>query len=420
MNESMNHSPLITSVDVVVTNPMQAPLGNFVLVRIATDQDGLYGWGDATCSGSELAVAAMIEEHLSPALLGKPAGKIEHIWHTLYHLPYYRSGSVHLSAISGIDMALWDIKGKLANLPVCELLGGPIRDRMLTYRSVSGRTFDDVLERVRELQQVGHRVVKVQAAVPELESGYAVPSTSSQQTATDKAFSLGVPPTETWEPELYTRMLPRLFDFLRNELGDSVELIHDVHERITPSQALRLANDLSPYNLFYLEDLLRPEHLDTFRLVRSQSSIPLAMGEVFCNPWEGQELWLDHLIDYVRHDLAHVGGITAGRKIAATCESRGILTAWHGPGNISPLTHMANAHLSLSVPNFGIQEFAANWAHRIEQVFTAVPLYDDGHVSVPLSPGLGCDIDIAAAQQFPYVRRMRPTICREDGTPWAY
>ena len=168
MNESMNHSPLITSVDVVVTNPMQAPLGNFVLVRIATDQDGLYGWGDATCSGSELAVAAMIEEHLSPALLGKPAGKIEHIWHTLYHLPYYRSGSVHLSAISGIDMALWDIKGKLANLPVCELLGGPIRDRMLTYRSVSGRTFDDVLERVRELQQVGHRVVKVQAAVPEL------------------------------------------------------------------------------------------------------------------------------------------------------------------------------------------------------------------------------------------------------------
>ena len=194
------------------------------------------------------------------------------------HLPYYRSGSVHLSAISGIDMALWDIKGKLANLPVCELLGGPIRDRMLTYRSVSGRTFDDVLERVRELQQVGHRVVKVQAAVPELESGYAVPSTSSQQPATDKAFSLGVPPTETWEPELYTRMLPRLFDFLRNELGDSVELIHDVHERITPSQALRLANDLSPYNLFYLEDLLRPEHLDTFRLVRSQSSIPLALS----------------------------------------------------------------------------------------------------------------------------------------------
>lgn len=414
------HSPLITDVDVIVTNPMQVPLGNFVLVRVTTDQDGLYGWGDATCSGSEMAVAAMIEEHIAPALIGQPAGRIEQLWHTIFHLPYYRSGSVHLSAISGIDMALWDIKGKQAGLPVCELLGGRVRDRMLTYRSVSGRTFEEVLERVRELRQVGYQVVKVQVAVPELEAGYAVPASDSQIAANAEAFSLGVPPDETWEPEPYTRLLPRFFEFLRNELGDSVQLIHDVHERVTPSQGLRLACDLAPFNLFYLEDLLRPEHLDTFRLVRQQSPVPLAMGEVFCDPWQGQELWFEHLVDYARHDLAHIGGITAARKIAAVCEARGILTAWHGPGNISPVTHMANAHVSLAVPNFGIQEFDANWDDRIEEVFSTVPAYADGHVTVPLSTGLGIDVDIDAARQHPYVRRMRPTVRRGDGTPWAY
>ena len=218
-----DHSPLITGVDVVVTNPMQAPLGNFVLVRVTTDQDGLHGWGDATCSGSELAVVTMIEEHIAPALIGQPAGRIEHLWHTIYHLPYYRSGSVHLSAVSGIDMALWDIKGKQAGLPVCELLGGRVRDRMLTYRSVSGRTFDEVLEQVHQLQQLDYQVIKVQVAVPELESGYAVPASDAQQAATEEAFARGVPPAETWEPEPYTRLIPRLFDFLRAELGDSVQ-----------------------------------------------------------------------------------------------------------------------------------------------------------------------------------------------------
>ncbi len=413
-------TPLITAVDAIVTNPMQIALGNFVLIRITTDQDGLVGWGDATCSGSELAVATMVEEHLAPALIGQPASQIEYLWHTLYHLPYYRSGSVHLSAISGIDMALWDIKGKQAGLPVCELLGGTVRERLLTYRSVSGRTFEEVLDEVRVLQETGYQVIKVQAAVPELASGYAVPATAEQQAANDEAFSRGIPPAETWEPEPYVRMLPRLFEFLRDELGDSVQLLHDVHERVTPSQALRLANDLAPFRLFFLEDLLRPEHLDTFRLVREQSDIPLAMGEVFCNPWEGQDLLFEHLIDYARHDLAHIGGITAARKIAAICEARGILTAWHGPGNISPLAHMANAHVSLAVPNFGIQEFDAGWDERIDAVFSAVPRYADGHLTVPPGPGLGCDVDFEAALRHPYVRRMRPTIRRADGTPWAY
>ena len=412
--------PVIRGVDVIVTNPQQVPLGNFVLVRITTNEDGLYGWGDATCSGSELAVVSMLEEHLAPALIGRDATQIENLWHTLYHLPYYRSGPVHLSALSGIDMALWDIKGKQAELPVCELLGGRTRRHLLTYRSVGGRSVDDVLDNTRALIDDGYKVVKVQLAVPELETGYAVPATPRQRDATEAAFARGLPPAETWEPEPYLRVLPGLFDHLRKHLGDSVELIHDVHERITPSQALQLARTLSTFRLFYLEDLVRPEHLDTFRLVRAQTDTPLAMGELFCSPWEGQELLLEHLIDYARHDLAHIGGITAARKVAALCEARGILTAWHGPGNISPLAHMANCHVSLTVPNFGIQEFDVAWDERMLEVFSAIPTYTDGHVTIPLSPGLGTDVHLEAAKRTPYLRRMRPTIRRADDTPWAY
>ena len=410
----------ITGVDVIVTNPMQVPLGNFVLVKISTNEPDVYGWGDATCSGSELGIATFLEEHLQPALIGRDPMRIENLWQTLFQLPYYRSGSVHMSAISGIDMALWDIKGKVANLPVYELLGGKTRSRLLTYKSTGGRDYQEVADNVRELIDVGYRVIKVQVAVPELEAGYAVPSSARQQQQTEAAYAAGVPPEQIWEPGPYVRTLPRLFEHLRNEFGDSVELLHDVHERVTPSQALKLARDLERYDLFYFEDPLRPEHLDTFRLIRQQSNIPIAMGEVFCGLWDGRELITEHLIDYARHDLAHVGGVTAGRKLATLCEPFGILTAWHGPGNISPITHMANAHVSYSVPNFGIQEFDANWGDAVSEVFSAMPVYADGHVSIHDQPGLGIDVDVKAAAKYPYIRRLRPMIRRADDTPWAY
>lgn len=174
------------------------------------------------------------------------------------------------------------------------------------------------------------------------------------------------------------RVLPRLFEHLRKAFGDRVELLHDVHERITASQAIRLAKDVEEFKLFYFEDPLPPEYLDTFRIIRQQTSTPIAMGEAYTGAWEGRELITEHLIDYVRHDLAHVGGITTGRKVAALCEPYGILTAWHGPGNISPISHMANCHVSVSIPNFGIQEYSHGWAEPIHEVFSATPAYADG------------------------------------------
>src|SRR5262249_21414511 len=196
-----------------------------------TNQPGLYGWGDATCSGSELGVAKFLEEHLAPALLGADPLRTENLWQTLFHLPYYRSGSVHMSALSGIDMALWDLKGKVAGLPVYDLLGGRTRRRLLTYRSTGGRDFQEVEDGVPKLLALGYKVIKVQVAAPGLQAGYAVPSTKQQKEADQRAYQEGVPPRQVWEPGPYVRTLPRLFEHLRKAFADKVEFLHDVHER---------------------------------------------------------------------------------------------------------------------------------------------------------------------------------------------
>jgi|YNPNPStandDraft_1061719.scaffolds.fasta_scaffold03585_5 mannonate dehydratase len=410
----------ITDVKVVVTNPNRAPLGNYVLVKILTSEPGLYGWGDATCSGSELGVAKFVEEHLRPALIGRNPMRLEDIWQTLFLLPYYRSGSVHMSALSGIDMALWDIKGKVAGLPVYELLGGRARSRLLTYTSVGGRDFRQVEEGARRAMERGYKVIKVQVAPPGADSGYAVPPSERQRAATQKAHEAGVPPLETWEPAPYVRTLPKLFEHLRKTLGEDIELLHDVHERIAPHQALWLAKALEPYNLFFLEDPLRPEHLDTFRLIRKQSSIPIAMGEIWTGQWDGLFLITEHLIDYVRHDLCHCGGITTGRKIATIAEPYGILTAWHGPSNISPIAQMANCHVSLSVANFGIQECATNWSEAAREVFSTAPTFREGYVDIGDQPGLGIEVNEQAAAKYPYLARHRPTVRRADDSAWPY
>jgi mannonate dehydratase len=410
----------ITAVDVIVTNPSQVPAGNYVLVKVTTNQPGLWGWGDCTCTGSELGVAKFLEEHLAPAMIDRNPMETERIWQALYLLPYYRSGSVHMSALSGIDMALWDIKGKVAGLPVYELLGGKVRDRLLTYTSTGGRNFQEVEEGVRRLMARGYKVIKVQVATPGLESGYAVPDSERQREIRQRAYERGVPPPEIWEPGAYVQTLPKLFDHLRKTVGEEIGLLHDVHERVTPSQAVGLAKALEPYDLFFYEDPLRPEHLDTFRLIRQQSSIPISMGEIYTGAWEGLSLITEHLIDYVRHDLAHCGGITTGKKVATMAEPYGILTAWHGPGNISPITHMANCAVSLSVPNFGIQEYSTGWRDEVREVFSDIPVYSDGYVTVSDKPGLGIEVNEALARKKPYIRRMRPAITLRDGTPWPY
>jgi mannonate dehydratase len=224
-----------------------------------------------------------------------------------------------------------------------------------------------------------------------------------------------LPFEESWEPTPYLRTIPRMFEHLRRELGDEIELFHDVHERLTPIQAARLGKDLEPYRLFFLEDPLRPEHKESFRLIRQHTTTPLAMGELFTTKWDCLPLITEQLIDYIRCDLAHIGGITEARKIAAIAECYHVQTAWHGPPDIAPITHAANVHLDLATPNFGVQEWIEH-PPEVADVVQGGPTFHDGYLTVSDEPGLGCEIDEEAAAKYPYQRGYLPIARRADGS----
>ncbi len=397
----------ITAVDVVVTSPGR----NFVLVKISTDE-GLYGWGDATLNGRELAVAAALREHMAPLLIGRDPDRVEDTWQYLHRGAYWRGGPVLMTALAGVDMALWDIKGKRAGLPLYSLLGGRCRQGALAYTHAGGTSFDDVVAQARAYIAEGYKVVRAQVAIPGLGSTYGAAARYAEMTGLPRE---GLPEEETWEPGPYLRTIPRLFAHLRRELGEEVELFHDVHERLTPIEAARLARELEPYHLLFLEDPLRPEHKESFRVIRGHTVTPLGMGELFHDKWECLPLITDQLIDYIRCDLAHIGGVTEARKIAAVAECYGVRTAWHGPGDISPLAHAANVHLDLAIPNFGVQEWVAPWP-ELREVFAGGPSFADGYLTVTDTPGLGVEVDEGAAARYPYARAYLPTVRRADGS----
>jgi mannonate dehydratase len=397
----------ITNVKVVVTCPGR----NYVLVKIETD-DGLYGWGDATLNGRELAVATLLEAHIAPLLIGMDADRIEDIYQYLSRGSYWRGGPVQMTAVAGVDLALWDIKGKRANLPVYSLLGGKTREGALAYAHASGADFPAVEEQVRALMARGFKVIRVQVAITGagLQGTYGV-SNVERQTREAR----GLPQEEIWEPGPYLRTVPKLFDYLRGRLPEELELFHDVHERLMPVEAARLAKELEPYHLFFLEDPLRPEHKDSFRLIRQHTTTPIAMGELWFNQWDCLTAISEQLIDYIRCDLGHTGGITEGRKIAAIAEAFAVKTAWHGPGDIGPIVHAGNVHLDLAVPNFGVQEMVF-FDEQVQEVITGGPTFQNGYLTVTDAPGLGTDVNEALAANYPYQRAYLPTTRRLDGS----
>ena len=398
----------ITNVKVVVTCPGR----NYVLVKIETDQPGLYGWGDATLNGRELAVASALEQHIVPLLIGRDPDRIEDTWQYLFRGTYWRGGPVLMTALAGIDLALWDIKGKRAGLPLYSLLGGKTREGALAYTHCGGRDFEEVADQVRAAQAQGFKVIRAQVAIPGLPGVYGM---GGAQEATAATWSQDLPALEVWEPGVYLRTIPRLFEHLRLALGSEVELFHDVHERLSPIQAARLAQELEPYRLFFLEDPIRPEHKESFRLIRQHSTTPLAMGELFHTRWDALPLITEQLIDFIRCDLGHIGGLTEARKIAAIAESYHVQTAWHGPGDVAPITHAANVHLDTAIPNFGIQEMVF-FTEVVQEVITGGPIYQDGALYVSETPGLGTDVNEQAAARYSYRRAYLPTACRADGS----
>jgi mannonate dehydratase len=379
----------ITDVKTVLTAPAGIRL---VVVKVLTSEPGLYGLGCATFTQRARVVETAIDKYLKPFLLGKDPLRIEDIWQSSFVSSYWRNGPVLNNAISGVDMALWDILGKRAGLPVYQLLGGKCREAVDVYRHGGGDDFQQVTDSVRRFVEQGYRHVRVQVAVPNL-STYGARGRGSAGRPANNRPSL-------WEPAPYVRIVPRLFEHLRKHLGDEVELLHDVHERVPPILAIQLAKDLEAYRPFFLEDPFSPEDVGYFPHLRSQTSTPIAMGELFNNPHEWTSLVSNRLIDFIRVHISQVGGLTMARKMAAMCEFFAVRTAWHGPGDVSPVGHAANVHLDLAIPNFGVQE-AKEFTAAERDVFPGCPELKDGYYWANDRPGLGIDLDEKLAAKFP-------------------
>jgi mannonate dehydratase len=380
----------ITDVRAVLTAPAGIRL---VVVKVSTSEAGLYGLGCATFTQRARAVETAVNHYLKPFLLGKNPLDIEDIWQSSFLSSYWRNGPVLGNALSGVDQALWDILGKRAGMPVFQLLGGKCRRAVDTYGKASGRTFQDVEQATRQQMQRGYRYVRVHVAVP----GYSTYGARGDEG--DPSLPANQR-TRLWEPGPYVRAAPRLFEHLRKQLGDEVELLHDVHERVPPILAMQLAKDVEPFRLFFLEDPFSPEDVGYFAHLRRLTATPIAMGELFNNPNEWLSLVSDRLIDFIRIHISQVGGLTMARKVAALCEFFAVRTAWHGPGDVSPVGHAANVHLDIACPNFGIQE-AKEFTQSEQDVFPGCPELKDGYYWVSDRPGLGIDLDEKLAATFP-------------------
>ena len=392
----------ITDVRTILTAPEVTPL---VVVKIETSEPGLYGLGCATFTQRYLAVATAIDKYLKDFLIGKNVANIEDIWQTSFVHSSWRNDAVLSNSVSGIDMALWDIKGKVAGMPVYDLLGGKARAGAAVYRHADGKSLSEVEENVRKYMEQGLLYIRCQWG------GYG--GRIDQIKAPENA-----PEGTYFDPHGYARNTLKLFEHIRNAVGDDIELLHDVHERLAPIEAVRLSKNLEPYRLFFLEDALSPEAVDWFAIMRQQSSTPIAMGELFTHPQEWLPLIQNRLIDFIRCHISTIGGITPAKKLAHLCEAFGIRTAWHGPGDVSPVGHAANLHIDLSSYNFGVQEW---WgpSDLIKEVFPGTPELRGGYLYANEKPGLGIDIDEKLAAKYPPDNKnaIRPALWTTARTP---
>jgi mannonate dehydratase len=400
----------IVAARVIVTCPGR----NFVTLKIET-RSGLYGLGDATLNGRELAVAAYLEEHVVPTLIGRDAGRIEDIWQFLYRGAYWRRGPVTMTSIAAVDVALWDILAKLAGLPLYQILGGRSREGALVYGHANGRTPEETSAEVGRFIDLGYLAVRAQTGVPGLHKPYGV---SSSKHAYEPAES-ALPAETVWSAPQYLRTVPELFERLRKDHGPQVELLHDVHHRLMPIEAARLARDLEPYRLFWLEDATPAENQESFELIRRHSVTPLAVGEVFNSIWDCKHLIETRLIDFIRTTIVHAGGITHVRRIADFAALHGVRTGFHGATDLSPVCMGAALHFDAWVPNFGIQEYMQQSEETLA-VFPNDYVFRGGRLFCGESPGHGVSIDEKLAARYPYSPKQLPVARLEDGSMWDW
>ena len=386
------------------------PGRNFVTLKIVTDE-GVYGIGDATLNGRELAVSAYLEEHVIPCLIGRDPQQIEDIWQYLAKGAYWRRGPVTMSAIAAVDMALWDIKAKVTGLPLYQLLGGKSRSGVMVYGHANGRDIHETVDAVGKYLELGYKAVRAQSGVPGLETAYGI--------ARGKLFyepaTKGLPEEQIWSTEKYLAFAPKLFEAVRVAHGADFHLLHNVHHRLTPIEAARLGKSLEPYHLFWMEDPTP----DALKLIRQHTVTPIAIGEIFNSIHDCRELIQNQLIDYIRTTVVRAGGITQLRKIAALAELYQVRTGSHGATDLSPVCMGSALHFDLWVPNFGIQEYMRH-TPETDEVFPHAYTFADGYLYPGDAPGHGVDIDEKLAAKFPYERAYLPVARLQDGTMWNW
>jgi mannonate dehydratase len=387
-----------------------SPGRNFVTLKIETDE-GIYGLGDATLNGRELAVASYLKDHVIPCLIGRDPFATEDIWQYLYRGPYWRRGPVTMSAIAAVDMALWDIKGKALNTPVYNLLGGRSREGVMVYAHAHGESVEEAVDDVGRHIDMGYLAVRAQSGIPGLDSTYGVPKTHGRYEPAER----GLPSEGRWSTEKYLRHVPRLFARIRDQYGDDVHLLHDCHHRLTPIEAGRLGKELEPYHLFWIEDPTPAELQEGFRVIREHTTTPIATGEVLNSLWDVKELIENQWIDYVRTTLVHAGGFTHLKKIADFAAIYHVRTGCHGATDLSPVTMAGALHFGLAIHNFGIQEHMPH-NEETDAVFPHHYKFEGGYMYPGDAPGLGVDLDEKLAAKYPYQRAYLPVNRKLDGT----
>ena len=406
----------ITSAQVFVGGPKK----NYVTLKIMTDQ-GVYGLGDATLNNRETLPAAYLQDYLIPNLIGKDPRNSEDLWQFFYRGAYFRRGPIAMAAYGAIDMALWDIKAKLAGMPLYQLFGGKSREGALVYAHATGADLEDLMDSIAHYVEQGYKAVRVQCGIPGMPTAsYGVSHTKGdvQNYITD--FSGTQPQVEIWDTDKYMRYMPQALMAIRERFGPELKILHDVHHRLLPREAAEFAKSVEPARLFWLEDPTPAEDQDALKLLRQHSTVPLAMGEVFKSVWDCNQLIENELIDFIRVAVTYAGGVTPVKRIVDLAGMHHVRTGFHGAPSHSPLCMAAQAHLNAWAPNFGIQEYLVLGTPECDALFPSQHRLDNGLFYVSDAPGLGVDFDETEAQRYSYQPGSHPIVRLEDGTLWNY
>ena len=398
----------ITSAEVFVGGPGK----NYVTLKIMTDE-GIYGIGDATLNNRETLPAKYLQDYLIPCLIGKDPRNSEDIWNFFYRGAYFRRGPIAMAAIGAIDMALWDIKGKIAGLPVYQLFGGKSREGALTYAHATGTDVDDLLDTIAHYVAQGYKAVRVQCGIPGMPTeGYGVASKGEDSKHFITQYG-ELPKEEIWDTEKYLRFMPTVFAKIRERFGDDLKVLHDIHHRLLP-------REVEKYNLFWLEDPTPAEDQKALRMIRQHTTAPIAIGEVFNSLWDCKQMIEENLIDFIRIAVTYGGGITHVKRIVDFAAIHNVRTGFHGAPSHSPISMAAQAHINAWAPNFGIQEYLVLGTPECDALFPSDHYFENGMFYVSDAPGLGVDFDEKEAEKYSYERRYHPVVRLEDGTMWNY